>query len=98
MAVAEAEPPGPVQANPKLVVCVSAGVTWLPETVLLPDQPPDAVQAVAFVDDHVNVEVPFTPTTVGVAVSVTVGGTGAAVTLTFAVLLIVPPGPLQVNA
>jgi len=98
MAVADDEPPGPVQVSTKLVVSVNAAVVWLPDTDLLPDHPPDAVQLVALVDVHVSVDVPFTPTTDGLAVSVTVGATGAAVTLTFAVLLIVPPGPLQVNA
>lgn len=42
----------------------------------LPLQPPDAVQAVAFCDDHVNVAVPPLTTAVALAVNVTLGGGG----------------------
>ena len=97
MAVADDDPPGPVQVSTKLEVCDSAAVVADPDVDLLPDQAPDATQLLAFVDDHVSVDVPFTPTTEGLAVRLTVGATGAAVTFTFADLLIVPPGPLQVS-
>ena len=39
-----------------------------------PDHPPEAVQAVALVEDQVNVELPPLETLVGLALSDTVGG------------------------
>lgn len=61
----------------------------------MPLQPPDAVHESAFVEFHVNVELPPVATIVGVAVRVTVG---AGVTVTVAVTTeLVPPGPVQVN-
>lgn len=97
-AVADADPPGPVHDSTKLDVCVSAAVRDEPDVALLPVQLPEAAQLVAFVDDHVSVEVPFTPTTDGLALRLTVGSGGAAVTVTSAVLLTVPPAPLQVSS
>jgi hypothetical protein len=38
-----------------VTVLVSAGVTKLPDAGFVPDHPPDALQAVAFVDDHTMV-------------------------------------------
>jgi hypothetical protein len=40
---------------------------------LLPDQPPEAVQAVALVEDHVSVELPPEAIVLGPALMVTVG-------------------------
>jgi len=52
---------------------VSAPVDWVPEVALVPDQPLDAAQDVAFVEDQVSVEdAPFA-TVAGFATSDTVG-------------------------
>ena len=76
-------------------LAVSTPVDWLPEVVLAPDQPPEAVQEVAFVEDQVSVEdAPFA-TEVGFAVSDTVGP--AAATVTVADALALPPEPVQVR-
>jgi len=57
---------------------VSAPVDWVPEVVLAPDQPLDAVQDVAFVEDQVSVEdAPFA-TVAGLATRDTVGAVDAA--------------------
>jgi hypothetical protein len=61
----------------------------------LPDQPPEAVQAVAFVDDQVRVELPPLATEVGPALSSTLGG--GADTVTVADCDAEPPAPLQVS-
>ena len=60
----------------------------------LPDQPPDAVQEVALVADHVKVELAPLATVLGFALSLTVA-VGAAVTVTVAVWTAFPPGPVQ---
>jgi hypothetical protein len=59
-------------------------VDCVPLKPLAPDQPPEAVHAVAFVDDHVRVEDWPLPMVLGLALSVTCGA-GAAVTVTVAV-------------
>ena len=57
---------------------MSAPVDWVPEVVLAPDQPLDAVQDVAFVEDQVSVEdAPFA-TVAGLATRDTVGAVDAA--------------------
>jgi hypothetical protein len=88
-------PPAPVHANTNEVDCVRVGVTKVPDVGRLPDQPPDAVQLVALVEDQLRVEVPPLATVVGFAVIVTVGTSGVALTATVAVRPVVPPGPLQ---
>lgn len=90
-----ADPPVPVQVNAYFVVVVSAAVFCAPLTGSEPLQPPDAAHEVAFVEDHVKVEVPPLATVVGLAFSVTVGG--AEVTLTVAVCAALPPPPVQVR-
>lgn len=50
-----------------------AAVDCDPLTGLVPDHPPDAVHAVAFVLAHVNVEAWPLATVLGLALSVTVG-------------------------
>ena len=87
-------PPVPVQDKVKLVVAANAGVDALPFTALVPVQPPDAVQLVEFVEFQVRTDVPPLAIVVGLAVSVTVG---AAVIETLAVVLVVPPVPVQAN-
>ena len=64
-----------------------------PLVALAPPQLPEALQAVAFVELHVRVEVPPLGTTVGYAASVAVGMT---LTVTEDGVL-TPPGPVQVR-
>jgi hypothetical protein len=63
---------------------------------LVPDQPPEAVHAVAFVELQLSVEVPPLLTVLGVAVKVTVGA--AAETVTVADCVALPPAPVHVSA
>jgi len=44
-------PPFPVQERVKVALAVSAPVDWVPRRALVPDQAPEAMQAVALVDD-----------------------------------------------
>jgi hypothetical protein len=75
-----AVPPAPLQARVNVLEFVNAPLDWVPEVALAPDQPPEAVQAVALVDDQVSVEDPPLEMELGFAVSDTVGAaTGAAV-------------------
>jgi hypothetical protein len=60
-----------------------------------PAHPPEAVHAVAFVDDHVNVALPPLAMVVGVAVNVMDGAD--APTVTVADCAAVPPAPVQVS-
>jgi len=90
-------PPVPVQLRVKLVAVVSVPVLWLPAVALAPLQPPEAVHAVAFVDDHVNVLLPPLATDVGDAVNVTVGAGVVPVTETEALACEVPPAPVQLS-
>jgi hypothetical protein len=76
-------------------VASSAPVRSDPFAGSLPLQPPDALQAVAWVDDQFSVAVPPVATVLGVAVNVTVGA--AAVTVTVADCAAVPPLPVQVS-
>ena len=69
-----AVPPVPLQLSVKSVVLESALVVVFPDVGLLPLQPPEALHDVAFVEDHVRVEVPSTFTAVGLALRLTVGG------------------------
>jgi hypothetical protein len=61
----------------------------------VPDQPPDAAQDVALVDDQVNVELPPLTTLVGLALNDTLGGGADTETVTDCAAL--PPGPVHVN-
>jgi hypothetical protein len=76
VADALAVPPNPVQARPKVLVLVNVPVDSLPEFNLAPDQPPEAVQEVALVDDQVSVEDPQLAADLGFAASDTVGTGG----------------------
>ena len=62
---------------------------------MLPDQAPDAVQAVALAADHVKVEPAPLLTVLGLAVKLTVGAD--CVTETVADCTALPPAPLQVR-
>jgi hypothetical protein len=90
--IATALPFGPVQLRLYVVSCESGPTDALPEVDLVPLQPPDAVQLVTLVLDHVSVDVPLSATADGLAVNVT---DGAAVTVTVADAEPDPPVPVQ---
>jgi len=92
-------PPVPVQVSVNVAAAVSGPVLATPLAAFAPVQPPEAVQAVAFVELHVRVDAAPLATEVGAAARVTVGtGAGAVVTATVAVAgVLVPPGPVQVK-
>ncbi len=54
-------------------MAVRAGVACEPVTALVPTQAPEAVQEVAFVELHVNVEVAPLAMLLGAAIKLTVG-------------------------
>jgi hypothetical protein len=88
-------PPGPAHVIEYTVVTVNGPVLWLPLVARVPPQPPDAVHESAFVELHVNVELPPTATATGVAARVTVG---TRITVTVAVVCgLTPPGPVQIK-
>jgi hypothetical protein len=90
-------PPGPLQINVYEVVAPTAPVVCEPLTPSEPVQPPEAVHDVAWVELHVNVELPPGAITEGRTESVAVGA-GFGVTATAAVATgLVPPGPEQVR-
>ena len=75
------------------MLVVKAAVVTVPLAALVPLQPPDAVQLVAFVADQVSVDVAPLLMVLGLAERVTVGA--AAVTVTVADCAAVPPEPVQ---
>jgi hypothetical protein len=75
---------------------LSVPVDCEPLTPLVPDQPPDAEQEVALLDDQVKVAAPPLVTVLGLAVRLTVGVGGVTETVTDWVAL--PPVPAQVSA
>jgi hypothetical protein len=77
------------------VFAESAPVDCEPLTDLAPDQPPEAVQDVAFVADQVRVELLPLITELGLAVSIIVGARDF--TDTVADCAAVPPAPVQVK-
>lgn len=91
----DAEPPAPVHVSVNFVVAVRAGVAFEPAAASAPLQPPEAVQAVALVDDQVSVEVAPLLTVAGFAVRVTAGA--GVLTDTVADCAVLPPVPLQVS-
>lgn len=68
-----------------------------PLTGSLPDQPPEALQAVALAVDQVKLELPPLTTVLGLALNATVGAGAGEVTDTVADWLALPPGPVQVS-
>jgi len=66
-----------------------------PVAALVPDQAPEAVQDVALVAAHVNVELPPLAIVAGLAVKVTVGEGEVTETVTDCVAL--PPPPVQLS-
>jgi hypothetical protein len=90
----DAEPPAPVHVSVNFVVVVRADVVCEPAVASAPLQPPEAVQAVALVDDQLSADVAPLLTVAGFAVRVTAGA--GVVTDTVAVCAALPPLPLQV--
>ena len=77
-------------------LAVSGPIGWLPESpVGVPNQAPEAVQELAFVEDQVSVDDPPLATDAGLAASDTVGAGGNTVTVADALAL--PPEPVQVR-
>ena len=77
-------------------MAVSAPVDCDPETGLLPDQDPDAVQAVALVADQVNVALLPLATVLGLAERLMVG-TGCVTETVADCDAALPPAPVQVS-
>jgi hypothetical protein len=76
-----------------------APVEVLPLVGLVPLQPPEAVQEVAFVVLQTRVAALPLVMLAGLALRVTAGaGAGAVVTVTDVVASLLPPAPLQANA
>jgi hypothetical protein len=75
---------------------VSAPLDWEPLIALLPDQPPEAVHAVAFLEAQVRVELLPLATVLGLALMLTVT-VGFALTDTVADCAALPPGPVQLS-
>lgn len=86
-------PPAPEQVREKFAPDDSGPVLWLPFTDLLPLQPPDAVQATAFVELQLRSAEPPGATMVGLAAIATSGTT---LTITLAVAL-VPVAPVHAS-
>jgi hypothetical protein len=86
-------PPAPVQVMEKLVLVASAPLLSLPDSAFVPDQPPEAVQEVAPVDDQSRVEAWPLATVVGFAVSDAVGTADGGAGGAGGVLPWVPPPP-----
>jgi hypothetical protein len=78
-----------------VVFALSAPVDCEPLVATLPDQPPEAVQAVALVEDQLSVALLPLVTVLGAALKVTVGA--GVVTVTVADWTAEPPGPVQVR-
>jgi hypothetical protein len=76
-------------------VALSAPVLALPFVDSLPDQPPDAVQLLALLEDQLSIADPPLLTVVGLALRLTEGAGVETLTVTACVAL--PPGPLQVS-
>lgn len=74
---------------------MSAPVDCAPLSDLVPDQPPDAVQLVALVDDQVSVALAPLLIALGPTLKLTVGNGDLTVTVVDCVAL--PPGPVQVR-
>lgn len=81
-----AEPPDPVHVKVNVVFAVRFPVLCEPEVALAPDQPPNALHEVAFVEFQISVAAPPEEMEVGLAAMLTVG-TGGGVTLPLEVSL-----------
>ena len=76
-------------------MAVSAPVDCEPLRGLLPDHEPEALQAVAWVDDHVSVALAPLVRALGPTLKLTVGS--GALTETVVDCTALPPGPTQVS-
>jgi hypothetical protein len=76
---------------------LSAPVDWEPLVAWVPDQPPEAVQEVAFVADQLKVELLPLTMELGLAARLTVGAGAAEVTETVAAWAALPPAPVHVR-
>lgn len=91
-----AVPPAPVHASVNVLAALITADCSLPALALLPAHAPDAVQPVAFVLLHVNVDRPPAVTMVGLALRVTVGtGAGVVLTVTITDWFVAPAALLQ---
>lgn len=88
-------PPGPSHVREKVLDCVRLAVVSDPATGFDPLHPPAAVQEVALLLDQLRSALPPGATCAGVAVSVSAGAGGVAVTAIDAVWDAEPPGPVQ---
>lgn len=79
-----------------MALAVSAPVDCEPLRALAPDQAPDAVQEVAFLEDQARVEALLLATVLGLALKLTVAP-GVALTVTVADCAALPPLPVQVK-
>ena len=78
------------------MLALRAPVDWDPLVARAPDQPPDAVQPVAFVEDHDRVALEPLEMLVGLTLSEIVGtGADTEIVTDWAAL---PPAPVQVSA
>ena len=68
-----------------------------PLTALLPDQSPEALQDVAFVDDQLSVELPPLVIALGPTLKVTVGAKEEGATVTVVDCVALPPTPVHVR-
>lgn len=75
----------------------SAPVLWVPLCGSVPDQPPDAVQALAWVVDQVRLALLPLATVLGLAASAIVGAGAGEVTETVADWAALPPAPEQLS-
>jgi hypothetical protein len=95
IAVCAALPPGPEQVRVYASLALSAPVDCEPLRALFPDQAPDAVQAVAWLDDHVKVALAPLVMALGPTLRLTVGS--GALTETVVDCTALPAGPTQVS-
>jgi hypothetical protein len=90
-----ADPPGPVQVSVYVEEAVRVPVDCEPFTALVPDQAPEAVQAVAFAEDQLSIALAPLAIALGPTLKLTVGVGDLTETVVDCVAL--PPGPLQVK-
>lgn len=90
-------PPVPVQVKVYVVFALSAPVDCEPLIALLPDQPLEAVQDVAWVLVQITVELLPLSIVLGLAVRLIVGAGAGVVTETVAACVALPPAPVQVR-
>jgi len=79
-----------------VALAVKAPVDCDPFVALEPDQAPEAVQAVALVEDQLSIELPPLAIVLGLALKLTVA-VGVVVTVTMADCAAEPPAPVHVS-